>query len=103
MATIHVLAVCGSGTVTSSMVAGKIRDRLGEQGYRVMTEEARPTEAIHLASSGRFDLMVHTSPIPPGDYTIPVIDAFPCISMTGEEEFFDKVLACLSEKGKLPY
>ena len=103
MATIHGLAVCGSGTVTSSMVAGKIRDRLGEQGYRVMTEEARPTEAIRLASSGRFDLMVHTSPIPPGDYTIPVIDAFPCISMTGEEEFFDKVLACLSETGKLPY
>lgn len=103
MATIHILAVCGSGTVTSSMVAGKIKDRLGEQGYRVMTSEARPTEALRLARSGRFDLMVHTSPIPEGEYTIPVIDAFPCISMLGEDTFFEEVLRSLEKEGKLPY
>ena len=103
MATIHILAVCGSGTVTSSMVAGKIRDRLGEEGYMVMTEESRPTEALRLARSGRFDLMVHTSPIPEGDYQIPVFDGFPCLSMRGEEEFFDEMMKALKEAGKLSY
>ena len=103
MATKHILAICGSGTVTSSMVAGQLRDRLGEQGYLVRTEEARSTEALRMANSGRFDLMVHTSPIPEGEYSIPVIDAFPCVSVQGEERFFKEVLARLKEEGKLPY
>ena len=103
MATIHILAVCGSGTVTSAMVAGRLKDKLGEQGYLVRTEEARSTEAVRLANSGRFDLMVHTSPIPEGEYTIPVMDAFPCVSVQGEEKFFKEVLDCLKKEGKLPY
>ena len=100
MATIHVLAVCGSGTVTSSMVAGKIRDRLGEQGYRVMTEEARPTEALNLAQSGRFDVLTHTSPLPDADYGIPIINAFACIIGVGEEQFFEDVIKALNSVGK---
>lgn len=103
MATINILSICGSGTVTSSMVANKIKDKLGERGYLVMATEARPTEALRLARSGRFDLMTHTSPVPEGDYGIPVIDAFPCISMMDEDTFFEEIFHCLNQAGKLPY
>ena len=56
MAAVNILSVCGSGTVTSSMVAAKLKEKLGERGYSVSTTEARPTEALNLATSGRFDI-----------------------------------------------
>ena len=46
----------------------------------VSTTEARPTEALNLATSGRFDILTHTSPLPDGDYTIPTVNAFACIT-----------------------
>ena len=49
MAAVNILSVCGSGTVTSSMVAAKLKEKLGERGYSVTTTEARPTEALNLA------------------------------------------------------
>ena len=30
MAAVNILSVCGSGTVTSSMVAAKLKEKLGE-------------------------------------------------------------------------
>ena len=48
MAAVNILSVCGSGTVTSSMVAAKLKEKLGERGYSVYTTEARPTEALNL-------------------------------------------------------
>ena len=57
MAAVNILSVCGSGTVTSSMVAAKLKEKLGERGYSVSTTEARPTEALNLATSGRFDIL----------------------------------------------
>ena len=42
---INLLSVCGSGTVTSSMIAGEITDNLKGDGYHVIATEARPTEA----------------------------------------------------------
>ena len=74
MAAVNILSVCGSGTVTSSMVAAKLKEKLGERGYSVSTTEARPTEALNLATSGRFDILTHTSPLPDGDYTIPTVN-----------------------------
>lgn len=55
MKNVNVLSVCGSGTVTSSMVAGKVKETLKEKGINSSTTEARPTEALNLAQSGRFD------------------------------------------------
>ncbi len=34
MRTINVLSVCGSGSVTSSMIAGNVRDMLDDEGYQ---------------------------------------------------------------------
>ncbi|MBB5335165.1 PTS sugar transporter subunit IIB [Pectinatus brassicae] len=92
MKSINILSVCGSGTVTSSMVAGKLKEKLSEKGYAVSTTEARPTEALNLAQSGRFDFITFTSPLTPGDYGIPTINAFACLTGMGEDEFFAEVL-----------
>lgn len=100
MAVINILSVCGSGTVTSSMVAAKLKEKMGERGYSVTTAEARPTEALHLAQSGRFDILTHTSPLPDGDYGIPMINAFACVIGMGEDKFFDDVVAALKSVGK---
>ena len=61
MKSVNILSICGSGTVTSSMVAAKLKDRLSEHGYQVSATEAKPTEALNLAQSKRFDIIAHTS------------------------------------------
>ena len=100
MAVVNILSVCGSGTVTATMVASKIKEKLGEKGYTVNTTEARPTEALNLAQSGRFDVLTHTSPLPDADYGIPIINAFACIIGVGEEQFFEDVIKALNSVGK---
>ena len=95
MASVNILSVCGSGTVTSSMVAGKLKEKLKEKGYAVST-----TEALNLAQSGRFDILTHTSPLPKGDYGIPTINAFACITGMGEDKFFEDVIKALKSVGK---
>lgn len=100
MATINVLSVCGSGTVTSSMVAGKVQEFLSDKGYAVNTTEARPTEALNLAQSGRFDFITFTSPLQSGDYGIPAINAFACLTGIGEDAFFEEVLKVVKDLNK---
>lgn len=100
MKAVNILSVCGSGTVTSSMVAAKLKEKLGDRGYSVSTREARPTEALNLAQSGRFDIITHTSPLPDGDYGIPAVNAFACITGIGEDQFFDQVEEALKSVGK---
>lgn len=50
MKNVNVLSVCGSGTVTSSMVAGKVKETLKEKGINSSTTEARPTEALKFST-----------------------------------------------------
>lgn len=87
----NVLSVCGSGTVTSSMVAGNLKETMAEDGVTITTTEARPTEAMQLAQGGNFDFIIHTSPLPAGDYGVPVINATGLLTGFGEDEFFDEV------------
>lgn len=100
MKKVSILSVCGSGTVTSSMVAGKLKEKLKEKGYDVATTESRPTEALNLAKSGRFDLITFTSPLAPGDYGIPAINAFACLTGIGEEDFLAEVLKTIENLQK---
>ncbi|MCY3025279.1 PTS sugar transporter subunit IIB [Aerococcus loyolae] len=100
--TFNVLSVCGSGTVTSSMVAANVKDALKEAGFNARTTESRPTEALQLAQGGNFDFIVNTSPLPKGDYGIPVINAAGVLTGFGEDEFYEEVIKTakeLSEEG----
>lgn len=87
----NVLSVCGSGTVTSSMVADKLKETLEEKGYHISTTEARPTEALQLAQGGSFDFITYTSPLPDGDYGVPIVNAIGFLTGFGEDEFLEEV------------
>ena len=91
MKTYSVLAVCGSGTVTSSMISGKLEESLGELGIKVSTVCANPNEALTLAKSGRFDFLIHTSPLQEADYGMPTINAVGFLTGFGEDEFLEEV------------
>lgn len=96
----HVLSVCGSGTVTSSMVAEKIKEAMAEKGFYIKTTEVRPTEALNYAQSGGYDLITYTSPLPLKDYGIPTISAVGCLTGIGEDEFFEEVEKVFRAIGK---
>ncbi|MFT8381800.1 MAG: PTS sugar transporter subunit IIB [Lacticaseibacillus paracasei] len=97
---INLLSVCGSGTVTSSMIAGEITDNLKGDGYHVIATEARPTEAKQLVDSGNFDLIVFTSPLPKAEYGIPVINGTGLLTGIGEDEFWDELKTTLTDMEK---
>ncbi|MPW25369.1 PTS fructose transporter subunit IIB [Alkalibaculum sp. M08DMB] len=96
-ASFNVLSVCGSGTVTSSMVAASLKENLEEKNIRISTTEARPMEALQLVEGGNFDFIIFTSPLPAGDYSIPVINATGLLTGIGEEEFMEEVLETISK------
>nr|WP_235814540.1 PTS sugar transporter subunit IIB [Propionispora sp. 2/2-37] len=97
MRSFNVLSVCGSGTVTSSMIAEKLKDAMEERGITIMATEAKPTEALNLAQSGKFDFITHTSPLPDGDYGIPTISAFGFLTGFGEDEFLEEVMSVIEK------
>lgn len=41
-----ILCVCGSGTVSSAMVAGKLKEKLAEKGWDASMTEASPTALL---------------------------------------------------------
>jgi len=100
----NVLSVCGSGTVTSSMIAEKLKEAMEEHNIKITATEAKPTEALNLAEGGAFDFITHTSPLPKADYRIPTINAVGFLTGFGEEEFLAEIMSVIEElernKGK---
>lgn len=96
MKTLNIISVCGSGTVTSSMIAGKVKDLLEDNGYTAKTIEANPGGVDSLIDSGSYDLIVHTSPLI-RKYDIPTIDAVGFLTGLGEDEFVEQLLATVRQ------
>ncbi|NLV76460.1 MAG: PTS sugar transporter subunit IIB [Tissierellia bacterium] len=96
MRRVRILTVCGSGTVSSSMIANKLKDTLGEKGYKVETTEVNPGGVKSALSTGSYDFIAYTSPIH-GEFDIPAINAVGFLTGFGEEEFIDEVLNLLEE------
>lgn len=97
MKTLKILSVCGSGTVTSSMVANKVKDLLKERGYSSTTVESNPNGVETNLDAGGFDLIVFTSPLKKKDYGVPVINAIALITGMGEEEFEEELDAFVAK------
>lgn len=91
MRPIKILSVCGSGTVSSAMVSGKLKERLSEAGYEIVTEEVNPGGVESALLSGKYDFIAHTSPIS-GNFDIPVINAVGFLTGFGEEEFLEEAI-----------
>ncbi|WP_196600318.1 PTS sugar transporter subunit IIB [Pectinatus frisingensis] len=89
-----ILSVCGSGVVSSSMVAIKLKDLLGEKGYDITTEEASPGNIETALESGGFDLIACVSPVYK-DYGIPKVNAVGLLTGLSEEEVIDDCLKIL--------
>lgn len=72
MKTCNILCVCGSGTVSSAMVAGKLKEKLKEQGWDASMVEASPNSIESTIAGKHFDLITCVSPVY-DDYGIPKV------------------------------
>lgn len=97
--TIKILSVCGSGVVTSSMVANKLVDLFAEQGYEAEAVEANPSEMENYIMRDKYDLIAYSSPIP-DNFGIPALSAIGLITGMGEEEFMEDALKMLENPEK---
>lgn len=96
---VKVLSVCGSGVVTSHMMANKIKDMLEDEGYDVDTDECNPSELDGYLMRGDFDFIAYSSPI--GDaHGTPALSAMGLITGLGEDEFLEQALEILHNEGK---
>ncbi|MRS14124.1 PTS fructose transporter subunit IIB [Enterobacteriaceae bacterium RIT691] len=96
MKNINVISVCGSGTVTSSMVAEKVKDILDVNGYKAKTVEVNPGGVEGQLSSGKWDIIVHTSPLK-DTYDIPTINAVGLLIGTDEDGFIEELLSAVEK------
>ncbi|MDV4149948.1 PTS fructose transporter subunit IIB [Clostridium sp. AL.422] len=99
--TIKLLTVCGSGIVTSSMIANKLTEMFEEEGYDVKAMEANPSELATYIAREHYDLVAYASPINEADLNgTPALPAISLITGRGEDEFLQKALEILKAAGK---
>lgn len=101
MSTVRILTVCGSGIVTSSMIANTITDMLEDKGYDVEAMEANPSEMANYLARQHYDFVAYASPIDQDDLNgVPSIPAIGLITGTGTEEFAGVMMKILKDAGK---
>jgi len=91
-----VLSVCGSGTVSSTMVGDRLKDIMDEKGYQLDINEVKPTEVSSYVDQGGIDFVIATTSVP-GDYDIPILNAVPFLTGFGEEEFLEELMQTIEE------
>ena len=96
---IRILSVCGSGVVTSHMVANKLVEMFEDEGYSVDTDECNPTELDGYLMRGAYDFIAYSSPIGDPKGT-PAFSAMGLITGLGEDEFREEALEALHRAGK---
>jgi PTS system galactitol-specific IIB component len=87
---LHVLTVCGSGTVSSTMVSEKLKEALAAEGYTVTTTEVKPQEVANYVELGSYDFVAYTTPVP-DNLPIPAINAVGFLTGLDEEGFLEEV------------
>ncbi|UFJ39866.1 PTS sugar transporter subunit IIB [Brevibacillus humidisoli] len=94
--TFNVLTVCGSGTVSSTMVAEKLKEALAEKGYKITTTEVKPQQVESYAEMGSYDFIAYTTPVPE-NLSIPAINAVGFLTGFDEEGFLEEVLKVIEQ------
>lgn len=97
--TVRVLSVCGSGTVSSTMIAVKMQERFEALGYRFEASEVNPGGVKTALMSGDYDFIAYTSPVEE-EVDIPKINAVNFMTGFAEDEFMDEALKVLDKLGK---
>ena len=85
-----VLAVCGSGVVSSSMIAQKIEDTLAPLGLKAEVIGLLPNSVQGYVERGGIDFIVTTSPIP-GEINVPVIKGVALLTGFGEDAVLEEI------------
>lgn len=85
-----ILAVCGSGVVSSSMIAQKIEDELESIGIDTEVIGLLPNSVESYVDRGGIDFVVTTSPIP-GDIKVPVIKGVALLTGFGEDAVIEEI------------
>ena len=85
-----VLAVCGSGVVSSSMIGQKVEEALQEEGIRCEIIGILATSVESYVKNGNIDMIVTTSPIQ-GDIDVPIIKGVALLTGFGEEEVLEEI------------
>lgn len=94
-----ILTVCGSGIVTSSMIANKITEMLEDEGYEVSAMESNPSELATYLLRDKYDLVAYASPIDENDLNgTPALPAIGLITGRGDDEFKEKALEILENR-----
>lgn len=99
MKTCTVVTVCGSGVVTSSMIALKIKDQLKDRGWDATMYEASPVSIESVITGKSIDVIVCASPVT-DDYGIPKVKGMGMVTGIGEEKVINEIIAILEEKYK---
>lgn len=100
MAEISILSVCGSGVVTSHMVANKLVEMFEDEGYDVTTDECNPSELDGYLTRGSYAFIAYSSPIGDDTHGVPAFSAMGLITGLGEDEFKEEALEALHAAGK---
>lgn len=96
---IRILSICGSGVVTSSMVANKLVDIFTDLGYEVKATEANPSEVENYVMRDKYDFIAYASPLI-NSFGVPALNAMGLVTGMGEDEFVEQALKILKEQGK---
>jgi len=89
-----ILCVCGSGTVSSAMVAGKIKEQLGEHGWEVYAEETSPSGVEGALAGDKYDLMACVSPVYQ-EFDVPKVNAVGMLTGLSEKQVIEDCLKIL--------
>ncbi len=87
---LRVLAVCGAGVVSSTLIAQKIEDILATLGVEVEVICLLPASVEGYIERGDVDFIVTTSPIP-GDVQVPVIKGVALLTGFNEEIVLEEI------------
>jgi len=85
-----ILAVCGSGVVSSSMIQQKVKEILAPMGVDANVIGLLPQSVQSYVERGGIDFVISTSPIP-GKIDVPIIKGVALLTGFGEDECIEEI------------
>lgn len=98
---VSILCICGSGVVTSSMVANRLKDQLGQKGFDVEATEANPSEVEDYTLRHHYDLIAAASPVDK-TYGVPKLNAISMVTGINSDAFIKQAIEVFKKEGIEP-
>lgn len=95
--TYTIVVSCGTAIATSTHVAIKLKELLGEQGLLIHTIQCRVPEVTDYADQA--DLVVTTAQVP-FELNVPVINGLPFLTGLGIKEVIEEIIEKLTDQEK---